>query len=288
LDNTAARAPDASEARRTAGVRVLFARKSVFGFVVIMVLLLATLSASWLTPFQPLREAGRPLLAPNFAHLMGTDNLGRDVFTTVLYGMRISFVVGFVASAIALFVGVLAGAVAGYFGGAADNLIMRITEFFQVIPRIFLMIIAVALFGTHVGVTAIAIGVTSWPPSARILRAEFLSRRESDYVMAARVIGASHTHVIFREILPNAISPMIVTASLNVATAVLLEAALAFLGLSDPNVASLGRMLQESVQFLQFAWWMSVFPGLVVVLIAVSMNLIGEGFGDVLNPKLRS
>lgn len=257
------------------------------GTSLILVLLLATVFAPLLTPYQPLREAGRPLLAPGLSHLMGTDNLGRDVFTTVLYGIRVSLAVGFLASAIALVVGVLAGSVAGYFGGAIDNVIMRVTEFFQVIPRIFLMIIAVALFGSHLEVTAIAIGITSWPPSARILRAEFMSRRESEYVMAARVIGASHTHVIVREILPNAIAPMIVTATLNVAAAVLLEAALAFLGLSDPNVASLGRMLQQSIQFLRVAWWMSVFPGLIVVFITLSMNLIGEGLGDILDPKLR-
>ena len=259
MDSTAILTPDEGQVPRFAGLRVFVSRKAtLLGLTLILILCAATLFAPWLTPYQPLREAGRPLLTPSFAYLMGTDNLGRDVFTMVLYGMRVSLVVGFVASAIALVVGGLAGSVAGYFGGAVDNLIMRITEFFQVIPRIFLMIIAVALFGSHVEVTAIAIGITSWPASARILRAEFLSRRESEYVMAARVIGASHAHVIFREILPNAISPMIVTATLNVATAVLLEAALAFLGLSDPNVASLGRMLQESIQFLQVAWWLSL------------------------------
>jgi peptide/nickel transport system permease protein len=273
---------------RFGGLRVFVANKAaVFGLVLIAVLLLATALAPLLTHYPPLREAGRPLLAPSGAHIMGTDDLGRDIFSQVLYGERVSLIVGFLSSAIALVVGVLAGSVAGYFGGAVDNLIMRITELFQVVPRIFVVIITVALFGAHVEVTAIAIGITSWPPSARILRAEFLSRRESEYVMAARVVGASNTHVIVREILPNAISPMIVAASLNVATAVLLEASLAFLGLSDPNVASLGRMLQESIQFLQVAWWMSVFPGLVVVLIVISMNLIGDGLSDILNPKLR-
>jgi peptide/nickel transport system permease protein len=260
---------------------------AVAGATLILVLVLAAVFAPVLTPYAPLRMAGRPLLAPSLQHLMGTDNLGRDVFTTVLHGMRVSLIVGFLASAIALLVGVLAGSIAGYFGGQIDNVIMRVTEMFQVIPRIFLMIIAVALFGAHIEVTAIAIGMTSWPAAARILRAEFLSRRESEYVLAARVIGASHAHIIFRQILPNAIAPMIEIATLNVAAAVLLEAALAFLGLSDPNVASLGRMLQESIQFLRFAWWMSVFPGLVVTCLAVAMNLIGEGISEVLNPKQR-
>jgi peptide/nickel transport system permease protein len=288
LDSTLTLAPAATRREQFRGLQVFTANKAaVFGLVLMVILLLATVFAPLLTHYQPLREAGRPLLAPSGTHLMGTDDLGRDVFSQVLYGQRISLIVGFLSSAIALVVGVLAGSVAGYFGGTIDNLIMRTTELFQVVPRIFLVIITVALFGAHVEVTAIAIGITSWPASARILRAEFLSRRESEYVMAARVIGASNSHVIAREILPNAISPMIVTASLNVATAVLLEASLAFLGLSDPNVASLGRMLQESIQFLEVAWWMSVFPGLVVMLIVVSMNLIGDGLSDILNPKLR-
>lgn len=218
---------------------------------------------------------------------MGTDDLGRDIFTEVLYGERVSLVIGFLASSIAFTVGVIAGAVSGYFGGTTDMIVMRVTELFQVVPRIFLVIITVALFGAHIEVTAIAIGITSWPASARILRAEFLSRRDSEYVMAASVIGASNWHLIVREILPNAIAPVIVAATLNVATTILLEASLAFLGLSDPNVSSLGRMLQGSIQFLQIAWWMSVFPGLVVVLLVVSINLIGDGLLDSLNPKLQ-
>ena len=267
---------------------MLLANKgAAIGLVLLALLLLATLCAPLLTPYQPLRGAGRPLLPPGLLHPMGTDDLGRDVFAEVLYGERVSIIVGLLASIIAFVVGVIAGSVAGYFGGVVDNLVMRVTELFQVVPRIFLVIIMVALFGAHVEVTAIAIGVTSWPASARVLRAEFMSRRESDYVMAARVIGASHWHVISREILPNAISPMIVTGTLNVATAILLEASLAFLGLSDPNVASLGRMLQQSIQFLQIAWWMSVFPGLVVVLIVVGINLVGDGLIDVLNPRSR-
>jgi peptide/nickel transport system permease protein len=281
-------APGLTRPQRFPGVRVFLANKSaVTGLLVLTTLLLATIFASWLTGYQPLRGSGRPLLPPGGAHLMGTDDLGRDIFTEVLYGERVSLVIGFLASSIAFTVGVIAGAVSGYFGGTTDMIVMRVTELFQVVPRIFLVIITVALFGAHIEVTAIAIGVTSWPASARILRAEFLSRRDSEYVMAARVIGASNWHLIVREILPNAIAPVIVAATLNVATTILLEASLAFLGLSDPNVSSLGRMLQGSIQFLQIAWWMSVFPGLVVVLLVVSINLIGDGLLDSLNPKLQ-
>ncbi len=208
---------------------------------------------------------------------MGTDNLGRDVFSQVVYGLRSSLLVGVAASAISLIVGSIVGSVAGYVGGTTDTALMRFTEIVQVVPRIFLVILTVALFGQNLWVTTAAIGLTSWPPLARLLRAEFLARKESEYVAAARVMGCSPVWIIFREILPNAVSPLIVTTALNVATAVLLEASLSFLGLSDPNVASLGRILQSSIGFISVAWWMSVFPGIMIALIALAMNLIGEG-----------
>jgi len=283
-------APTFEEPRpsRLGGARVFLEnRAATLGLVLLALLVAATLLAPLLTSYPPLRGVALPLRAPSIQHPMGTDDLGRDVFSGVLYGERASLAVGFSASAIALVIGMLVGSVAGYFGGVVDNLLMRVTELFQVIPRIFLAILLVALFGEHVAVTATAIGILSWPPSARVLRAEFLARREMEYVLAARVLGAPARHIIVREILPNAIAPMIVTASLNVGSAILLEAGLAFLGLSDPNLPSLGRMLQESVQFLQAAWWMSVFPGLVVALLALSMNLVGDGLNDVLNPRLR-
>jgi peptide/nickel transport system permease protein len=273
---------------RFAGARVFLGnRAAVAGLGLLVALVLATLLAPLLTPYQPLRGVALPLTPPGAGHPMGTDDLGRDVLAQVIYGERVSLVVGFTASAIAFVIGLLAGSVSGYFGGLVDDVVMRITELFQVIPRVFLAILLVALFGQHVAVTAIAIGILSWPASARVLRAEFLARREAEYVLAARVLGASAIHQIVREILPNAISPMIVTASLNVGSAILLEAGLAFLGLSDPNLPSLGRMLQESVQFLQAAWWMSVFPGIVIGLLVLAMNLVGDGMSDVLNPRLR-
>jgi peptide/nickel transport system permease protein len=285
---TAARPLAALGGAGSGALRVFLAnRAAAVGLGLIGLLVLATLLAPVLSPYDPLRQAGLPLRPPGPGHPMGTDDLGRDVFAGVLYGERVSLGVGLVASAIALVIGLVAGSVAGFFGGLVDDVIMRVTELFQVIPRVFLAILLVALFGQHVAVTAIAIGVLSWPASARVLRAEFLSRREAEYVMAARVAGASAFHQMVREVLPNAISPMIVTASLNVGTAILLEASLGFLGLSDPNLPSLGRMLQESLQFLQAAWWMSVFPGLVVALLVVAMNLAGDGLGDVLNPRLR-
>jgi peptide/nickel transport system permease protein len=251
-----------------------------------VVLVATSALAPLLTPYDPLRAAGPPLTPPGAGFPMGTDDLRHDVLAQVLYGERVSLAIGFSAAAIALGIGLLLGSIAGFFGGFIDELVMRVVELFQVIPRIFLAILLVALFGQHVTVTAVAIGILSWPGAARVLRAEFLSRREAEYVMAARVLGAGPLHLIVREILPNAISPMIVITSLNVGGAILLEAGLAFLGLSDANVPSLGRMLLQSIQFIQVAWWMSLFPGIVLALLVLAMNLLGDGLSDVLNPRL--
>jgi peptide/nickel transport system permease protein len=261
-------------------------RPAVVGALIVAVLVAAAIAAPLLTPFQPLREAGLPLDPPSRSNPFGTDDLARDVLSQVLYGERVSLTVGLSASIIAAVIGVSVGAIAGFYAGWIDDLLMRFTELFQIIPRIFLVILLVALFGQNLTVTAIAIGVLSWPPTARVLRAEFLSRREAEYVMAAKAIGAGTFHLIFREILPNAIGPIIVIASLNVGNAILLEASLAFLGLSDPNLPSLGRMLETAMGLIQVAWWMSVMPGVVVALLVLAMNLIGDGVSDVLNPRL--
>jgi peptide/nickel transport system permease protein len=207
------------------------------------------------------------------------------VFAQLLYGARISLAVGLAASAIALVIGIVVGAPAGYFGGVVDDALMRITELFQVIPRLFLAILLVALFGQTLLVTTTAIGVLSWPPSARLLRAEFLSKRNAEYVLAARAVGARSLRIIFREILPNTLAPLVVAASLNVGGAILLEAGLAFLGLSDPNQVSLGRSLQGAMPFIQIAWWVSFFPGLLIAVLVVAVNLIGDGVNDLLNPR---
>jgi peptide/nickel transport system permease protein len=257
--------------------RIAGAWWSTTGLVIFVIAVLSAIFAPLLTPFDPLRGGSIPISAPGVEHPMGTDDLGRDVLSQVLFGLRASLFVGVVSSLIALVIGAIVGALAGYNGGWVDTILMRVTELFQVVPRIFLLIIIAALFGQDQIIVALAIGLTSWPQAARLLRAEFLTRRESEYVMAARVIGASRTHLVVREILPNAVSPIVITTVLNVATAVLLEASLAFLGLSDPNVPSLGRMLQSSFGFIEIAPWMSFFPGVVVGLIALSMNMIGDG-----------
>ena len=258
---------------------------AVWGLIVTLALVAVAVLAPFLTPYHPLRGAGPALSLPTPAHPFGTDDLGRDVLAGILYGSRTSLLVGLSASMISLVIGVLVGAPAGYFGGLVDDLLTRFTELFQVIPRIFLAILLVALFGQTLVVTIVAIGALSWPPSARLLRAEFLSKRDADYVLAARSIGVRTFRIITRQILPNALAPVVVSASLNVGGAILLEAGLAFLGLSDPNQVSLGRTLQAAMQFLRSAWWISVFPGLTVAMLVIAVNLVGDGINDSLNPR---
>ena len=262
-------------------------RPAMLGLILVVVLGLLAVFASVLTPFRPLRGAGPALGPPSASFRFGTDELGRDTFTQVLYGARVSLLVGFSSASIASLIGVAVGAPAGYFGGWADDALMRVTELFQVIPRIFLSILLVALFGQTLLVTTVAIGVLSWPPTARILRAEVLAKRELDYVSAARSIGASPGRVIFREILPNTLGPVIVTSSLLVGAGILLEAGLAFIGLSDPNQISLGRMIYSAIPFMRDAWWMSVFPGAALSATVLGFNLVGDGLTDALNPRTR-
>jgi peptide/nickel transport system permease protein len=257
----------------------------MWGLVVALGLVAVAALAPFLTPYHPLRGSGPALSPPTLAHPFGTDDLGRDVLSGVLYGSRTSLLVGFSASLISLVIGVVVGAPAGFFGGVVDDLLTRFTELFQVIPRIFLAILLVALFGQTLTVTIVAIGALSWPPSARLLRAEFLSKRGAEYVVAARTVGVRTFRIITRHLLPNSLAPVVVSASLNVGGAILLEAGLAFLGLSDPNQVSLGRTLQAAMQFIHTAWWISVFPGLTVAILVVAVNLVGDGINDALNPR---
>ncbi len=280
----ASRVPD--RRRRRAVGAYLRNRPAAFGTIIVLILVLSSAAAPLITPFQPLRGAGAAIVPPQGRFPFGTDDLGRDVLTQVLYGARVSLLVGFSSAAIASIIGILVGAPAGYFGGVADDSLMRLTELFQVIPRIFLAILLVALFGQSLTVTVVAIGVLSWPPTARILRVEVLSKRELEYVTAARAIGAGSLRLIFHEILPNALGPVIVTSSLLVGSGVLLEAGLAFIGLSDPNQVSLGRLIYAAIPFMRDAWWMSVFPGVFLSLIVLGFNLVGDGLSDALNPRL--
>jgi peptide/nickel transport system permease protein len=218
---------------------------------------------------------------------MGTDDLGRDIYSGVVYGARVSLTIGVLSGLVSTVIGILVGAISGFHSGMLDEILMRFTEIFQVFPAFILALVFVAIFGPSLTNVIIALGIVGWPSTARLVRAEFLKLKEADFAVAARALGASKIDLIFSEILPNALPVAIVNTSFQVADAILNEAGLSFLGLSDPSLMSWGRILGNSVPYLRIAWWMSVFPGLLILVTVASMNLIGDGFNDVLNPKLR-
>ena len=217
---------------------------------------------------------------------MGTDTMGRNVAAGLMHGAWVSLLIGLVSTSVALVIGVPLGAMAGYYGGILDDALMRFTEFFQTIPNFALAIVLVAIMQPSVTSIVLAIALVSWPPVARLVRAEFMSLRHREYVEAARLVGQSNFTIITRQILPNAMSPIIVLASLMVATAILLESSLSFLGLGDPNVMSWGYMIGAARTVIRQAWWLSFFPGVAILLTVLALNLVGEGLDDALNPKL--
>ena len=217
-----------------------------------------------------------------------SDNLGRDILTDVIHGARVSLVVGLLAAASSTFIGTTIGSIAGFFGGAADAFLMRTTEFFQIVARFFLALIIIALSGPGVGKVIFVIAILGWPAAARLVRGEFLRLRSYEFVEAARAMGASSATIIVQEILPNAVAPAIVAGSLDVAQAILLEAGLSFFGLGDPNHISWGMMINTAQAFLGEAWWLSAFPGLAILLTVLSINLVGDGLNDALNPRAES
>ena len=252
----------------------------IVGFIVTAVL------AEAFSPYDPFTLGDDALLGPSAGHWMGTDDLGRDTLSRVIYGARVPLLVGFLATATSMLLGILIGSFSGYFGGRTDVILMRATEYVLVVPRFFLALLVVAMLGTGVMKIVLVIGLLGWPEVARVVRAQFLTLREREFVLAARAIGASHIKVIFGEILPNAIPPAVVVASILVARAILLEAGLSFLGLGDPNLISWGSLLSEAQERIGASVWLAVFPGTALSLLVLCVNLFGDGINDVLNPKL--
>ena len=256
----------------------------------LVTLVLLVLMAALGPPFAPHDPEGLGIgsraIAPGAEYWLGTDELGRDVFSRSMSGIRVSLLVGVAAAAGSTLLGIIIGSLAGYFGGMLDHALMRITEVFQVVPQFFLAVVLVAVFSASVFNIILAIAILTWPVIARLTRSEFLSLKSRQYVDAARLSGASDTTVIFREILPNAMGPIIVSATLLVGRAMLTEAGLSFLGLGDPSRVSLGVMLYQSRPFIQFAWWAALFPGLLIFLAVLSTNLVGDGLNDVINPQV--
>lgn len=240
-----------------------------------------------LAPYDPFAISGPPLVPPNSSYLFGTDMLGRDVLSGMIHGARVSLVVGLVSALCSAVIGITVGAIAGYFGGAVDRALVRFTEFFQVIPSFMFVILLVAILTPSLGSIVAAISLVIWPPVARLVRSEFMTLKTREFVEAARSLGLSHGAVIVREILPNAMPPVLAVGSLMVATAILTEASLSFLGLADPNMISWGYMIGSARSVFRQAWWLSIFPGLMLFLTVFAITLLSEGLGDKTNPNLR-
>ncbi len=274
---------------RSGGWRI-FARNrfSLLGLMLLTLLVTAALAAGALAPFDAhLVGVGPTLGAPDGRHWFGTDDLGRDIFSRVLSGTGVSLIVGFATAAMATILGVLVGALAGFAGGRIDDMLMRLTEVFLVIPRFFLAILLVAFFGANLFNLVLAIAILSWPEIARLTRAEFLTLRSRQFVDAARIAGASNAELVFGEILPNALGPLIVSATLLIGQAMLLEAGLAYLGLGDPGRVSLGLMLNQAQSIMRSAWWATAAPGVAIFVAVIAVNLIGDGLNDLFNPRSR-
>jgi len=256
--------------------------------VVLLIVAAVALLGPWLATNDPWAMVEQPFVRPwtEPGFLLGTDTLGRDILAGLVYGARISLLIGVVSTIVALLIGVTFGAIAGYFGGWIDAALMRFTELFQAVPSFALAIVLVAIFEPSIKSIVVAIAIVSWPPVARLVRSEFLTLRQRDFVQAALLAGQSTPRIILTQILPNAMSPIIVMASLMVATAILLESSLSFLGLGDPNQMSWGYMVGAARTVLRQAWWMALFPGLAIVLTVLALNLVGEGLSDGLNTRL--
>lgn len=272
---------------RSFAIRFAHNPGALAGLIVLVAIVLIAIFAPLLSPGNPWAPRGRPLMPPGGEFVFGTDMLGRDVLAGIVHGARISLWIGILSTLVAVGIGVTVGAIAGFLGGRVDDLLVRITEFFQTIPSFIFAILLVAILTPGLASIVIAIAVVTWPPIARLARAEFMSLRNREFVEAAVLSGLSRTRILVREILPNAVSPIIVMGSLMVATAILTESALSFLGLGDPNRISWGYMIGAARTVFRQAWWLSVFPGLAIVVTVLAINLVGEGLNDALNPHLR-
>jgi len=274
--------PDNSFKKRFARNRLALA-----GMVFLALLMAIVIAAPWLYPGDPFAIVDKPFLPPFGQYLLGTDALGRDIAAGIAHGGQTSLVIGVAATLAALLIGTTLGALAGFYRGKVDNLLMRFTEFFQTIPSFLFAIVLVAIMSPSLGSVTLAIVVVSWPPIVRLVRAEFIALREREFIQACICLGLNDRDIALKQILPNAVSPIIVAGSLMVASAILTEAALAFLGLGDPNVMSWGYMIGSGRSFLRDAWWLCAMPGVMILLTVLSINFVGEGLNDALNPRLR-
>lgn len=261
---------------------------AVAGLIVLIVITLGAIFAPMIYPIDPFEMVWAPFSPPGEeGYLLGTDYLGRDMVAMLIHGSRVSIAIGLAAAFLTVFIGITIGALAGFYRGWVEEVLMRITEFFQVLPTLLFSMVIVALFGASLPMITLAIGVVSWPAVARITRSEFLRIRELEYVTASRSSGASNAKLIFQVILPNALPPIIVQAALMVGSAILFEAGLSFLGLTDPNVVSWGQIIGSNRQYILDASYTVTTPGVAIFITVLAISLVGDGLNDALNPKLR-
>lgn len=263
-------------------------RGAVAGAIVLLLVALLAAGAGWLYPTNPLRIVAVPEIWPfeSWRYPLGTDSMGRDIAALIAHGARATLLIGLVAAAAATLIGVSIGAAAAWFGGWVDEALMRVTELFQIVPNVVFVLTVVSILGPHIEAITLAVGLVSWPPIARLTRAEFLSFKEREFVQACRAVGMNPLRIVAGEILPNALPPVIVMSSLVVAGAILYESVVSFLGLGDPNIASWGRLVGEGRSLIRSSWYICAVPGVAIMLAVLSLNLVGDGLNDALNPKL--
>jgi peptide/nickel transport system permease protein len=263
-------------------------KSAAIGFGIIVVLIMIALLASFIAPYDPIAISRNVLKPPSGEHLMGTDNLGRDIFSRIVFGTRVSLQMGFIAIAIAATVGTAMGLVAGTYGGFVDNVLMRFVDALMAVPGILLALTVAAVLGTGLHVAMIAVGIAWIPGFARIVRSLVLQVKEMPYIEAAKSLGSSDSRLIWRHVLPNALTPVLGLSSLGVGSAVLIGAALSFLGVgAQPPTAEWGIMLSEGRQFMRSAWWIMAFPGLAITVTVLAANLVGDGLRDALDPRIK-
>jgi peptide/nickel transport system permease protein len=262
---------------------------AISGLILVGGLFLVSIFAHYLAPYDPGHiDLKQVLMPPSAQHWLGTDTLGRDVLSRIIYGSRVSLKVGFVAVGLATLIGLIVGATSGYYGGWVDLVLMRFVDLMLCFPSFFLILAVIALLEPSIWNIMVVIGATSWMGVARLVRAEILSLREREFVTAARALGASDVRLILRHLLPNSLAPVMVSATLGVAGAILTESALSFLGLGvQPPTPSWGNMLTAGKDNIEIAWWLSVFPGLAILITVMSYNLLGEGIREAIDPRLK-
>ena len=263
-------------------------KQAMTGFYLLLLIVFVAVFAGLLAPYSPSALQGEPLQAPCREFLLGTDHLGRDILSRIIYGTRVSLSIGIIAATISGILGTIVGAAAGFFGGKVDTVLSELIDIVLMIPTFFLILIVVSIMGSGIFNIMLVIGFTSWPGNARVMRSQALSLKSRTFVQAARAIGEPERAILFRYIIPNGIFPVISNTTMQIAMAILTEAGLSFLGLGDPTAVSWGQMIFAGRSYITSAWWVALFPGIAIVITVAAFYMLGDGLNKVLNPKLRS